>query len=345
MILSGLAYRRRIERKPVLAFLNRHLGRPAVTMDSTLPLAPFASRQARARGLPQAIAHRGYKARFPENTLAAFRGAVEVGAHAIETDLHLSRDGVVVLSHDATLKRCFGDPSRIADHDWEHLSTFRSLREPREPIARLVDLLEYVAKPEQKHIWLLLDIKTDDDISEMFTSLAAALASVPTDVPWNQRIILGLWTVEWVAACLRTLAEFPMSLIAWSPSLVSALLPVPNLNFTMFNYSFATPSGSRLRQQAKQRSRLVFSWTDNADEWMVSSIRNEIDGVVTDDPKRLLELCDQKSPKAAQEVKSIITAKETILWVVGNFLVLATEIVLWFTKGSPRSQVKKTLGV
>lgn len=49
--------------------------------------------------LPQAIAHRGYKAAYPENTLGAFRGAVGVGSHAIETDLHLSKDGVVVLSH------------------------------------------------------------------------------------------------------------------------------------------------------------------------------------------------------------------------------------------------------
>lgn len=48
---------------------------------------------------PQAIAHRGYKAANPENTLGAFKGAVEVGAHAIETDLRLSKDGVVVLSH------------------------------------------------------------------------------------------------------------------------------------------------------------------------------------------------------------------------------------------------------
>jgi glycerophosphoryl diester phosphodiesterase len=49
--------------------------------------------------LPQNIGHRGYKAAFPENTMAAFHGAVVAGAHALETDLHLSRDGVVVLSH------------------------------------------------------------------------------------------------------------------------------------------------------------------------------------------------------------------------------------------------------
>lgn len=51
------------------------------------------------RRLPQAIAHRGYKAKYPENTMGAFTGAVNVGAHAIETDIHLSKDRVVVLSH------------------------------------------------------------------------------------------------------------------------------------------------------------------------------------------------------------------------------------------------------
>lgn len=49
--------------------------------------------------MPQVIAHRGYKAEQPENTMGAFAGAVKVGAHALETDLHVSKDDVVVLSH------------------------------------------------------------------------------------------------------------------------------------------------------------------------------------------------------------------------------------------------------
>jgi len=64
-------------------------------------LSPTASSTLQTDGtsLPQAIAHRGYKAAYPENSMAAFVAAVEVGAHAIETDLHISKDGVVVLSH------------------------------------------------------------------------------------------------------------------------------------------------------------------------------------------------------------------------------------------------------
>ena len=49
--------------------------------------------------MPQAIAHRGYRAKHPENTMGAFQGAVEAMAHAIETDVHLTKDDVVVLSH------------------------------------------------------------------------------------------------------------------------------------------------------------------------------------------------------------------------------------------------------
>ena len=44
-------------------------------------------------------AHRGYKAVFPENTMGAFKGAADVETDAIETDVHLTKDDVVVLSH------------------------------------------------------------------------------------------------------------------------------------------------------------------------------------------------------------------------------------------------------
>jgi glycerophosphoryl diester phosphodiesterase len=64
----------------------------------------YARKDVSGNKRPQAIAHRGYKARFPENTMGAFKGAVDVGADALETDLHLSKDGVVVLSHVSWLK-------------------------------------------------------------------------------------------------------------------------------------------------------------------------------------------------------------------------------------------------
>lgn len=54
---------------------------------------------------PVAIAHRGGSGLRPENTLAAFDNAVSLGVDALECDVHLSRDGEVVIIHDATLER------------------------------------------------------------------------------------------------------------------------------------------------------------------------------------------------------------------------------------------------
>lgn len=54
---------------------------------------------------PLSIAHRGFSARFPENTLAAFKGAIDTGAHMIELDVNLSKDRQLVVIHDETVDR------------------------------------------------------------------------------------------------------------------------------------------------------------------------------------------------------------------------------------------------
>ncbi len=64
---------------------------------------------------PRIIAHRGASSAAPENTLAAFRLAVESGADGIEFDVQLSRDGVPVVIHDADLVRTAGMNKLVAD--------------------------------------------------------------------------------------------------------------------------------------------------------------------------------------------------------------------------------------
>ncbi|HEY8293267.1 MAG TPA: glycerophosphodiester phosphodiesterase [Thermomicrobiales bacterium] len=64
---------------------------------------------------PLIIAHRGASADAPENTLAAFRLAIAQGADGLECDLRMSADGVIVISHDDSLKRTYEHPIRIAE--------------------------------------------------------------------------------------------------------------------------------------------------------------------------------------------------------------------------------------
>jgi len=67
------------------------------------------------------LAHRGASAYAPENTLAAFYKGVEQGANGIETDLKMTRDGVVILFHDAVLDRTTNGTGEPGAHTWEEL--------------------------------------------------------------------------------------------------------------------------------------------------------------------------------------------------------------------------------
>ncbi len=64
---------------------------------------------------PLLIAHRGYRVRYPENTLTSFRAAVDAGVQMIELDVTLSKDRKVVVIHDDTLDRTTDGSGRVCD--------------------------------------------------------------------------------------------------------------------------------------------------------------------------------------------------------------------------------------
>jgi glycerophosphoryl diester phosphodiesterase len=88
------------------------------------------------------IAHRGASAEKPENTLAAFRRALALGADGIELDVQVTRDGVPVVFHDITLRRLTGQPGRLTAKTWAGLKKLRVHGTARIP--RLADVLALV---------------------------------------------------------------------------------------------------------------------------------------------------------------------------------------------------------
>src|SRR5215831_13344991 len=71
---------------------------------------------------PLVFAHRGGSALAPENTRAAFANGIALGADGIELDVHLSRDGVVVVHHDRTLDRTTKLRGALADRTADELN-------------------------------------------------------------------------------------------------------------------------------------------------------------------------------------------------------------------------------
>lgn len=66
-------------------------------------------------------AHRGWSEKYPENTMAAFRAAVELGVDQIETDVRVTKDNQLVLIHDATLDRTTDGTGRVCDFTLDEL--------------------------------------------------------------------------------------------------------------------------------------------------------------------------------------------------------------------------------
>ncbi|KAE9375665.1 putative glycerophosphoryl diester phosphodiesterase [Stipitochalara longipes BDJ] len=284
---------------------------------------------------PQAIAHRGYRAAFPENTMAAFKGAVKVGAHAIETDIHLTKDGVVVLSHDPTLERCFGKKDKIIDLEWREIEPLRTIQQPGEPMPRLQDLLEYLSEPEVEDIWVLLDIKTDNNADDVMRLIATTLNKGRSSRPWSERILLGFWIPYYLPLCTKYLPDYRTAHIGFSIPYARQFLKEPGVNFNMLQKSMVGPLGNKFLQDLKAAGRSIFLWTVNDEDRMKWCVMKEVDGVITDDPLKFLEISRNYN---GEQCRLPASQYGTAIWI--NILATLFGFMYRFRKsrGSQRSE-------
>ncbi|MGH2524503.1 MAG: glycerophosphodiester phosphodiesterase, partial [Anaerolineales bacterium] len=70
---------------------------------------------------PLSVAHRGHSIEYPENTLEAYRKAIELGVEMIECDVNITRDGQLIMIHDWKLDRTTNGTGRVSDATWEEI--------------------------------------------------------------------------------------------------------------------------------------------------------------------------------------------------------------------------------
>lgn len=102
------------------------------------------------------IAHRGFSGKYPENTMMAFRKAVDVGADGIETDLHMTSDGIIVICHDETIDRTTNGSGFIKDYTYDEIRKLDAGK--GEKIPSLDELLNFM---KDKNLLLNLELKND----------------------------------------------------------------------------------------------------------------------------------------------------------------------------------------
>ena len=142
------------------------------------------------------IAHRGASTRAPENTVEAVKLAWELGADAVEIDLHLSKDGVVVVYHDGDTERIGGRRGLVKNQTYAQLqqldvgvhkgSGFKGVRIPR-----LEDVLEAI--PAGKSIFI--ELKAGNELMAPLGKILAATRLQP-----DQLTIIGFDIAQMKAA-------------------------------------------------------------------------------------------------------------------------------------------------
>lgn len=163
-----------------------------------------------SNGRPLVVAHRGAPVAEPENTLASFRLALEMGANAIETDLHFSLDDEIVLHHDPTLERMTDGTGPVRGRTLAELKELRT-RMPdgslvNEPIPTLLELITLT----NASVPLLLELKDPLFLEERY---ARILAERLESTGMTEKVALVSFHFDYVLSVERVAPGLPIGFI------------------------------------------------------------------------------------------------------------------------------------
>jgi glycerophosphoryl diester phosphodiesterase len=165
------------------------------------------------RPKPYIMAHRGNRVACPENTLAAFRRAFEEGADILETDLHLTRDGVFVCIHDATVDRTTDGHGPVAEMTLAELKQLSAAYGRPAFAAERVPTLAELAARLPAEVALALELKTDRFLEP---AVAQQLAAELTALGVRARTLVVSFHLPRAQAVRAAAAEIPIGLITMS---------------------------------------------------------------------------------------------------------------------------------
>lgn len=250
---------------------------------------------------PRAFAHRGWhigELDGLENSLAAFRRAVDEGYTYVETDVHASADGVVVVHHDPTLDRTTDRAGTIAELPWDEVR--RASIGGKEPICRLEEVFE-----ELPGVNFNIDVKSDAAVEPVVRAIQRTGAI--------HRVALASFSSSRLARIRKlggpqlTSAMGPQSVVtAWAGGLLPFL---PVRGFVKGVMAQVPQQYGRLRvvdasfvRAIHRLGAEVHVWTIDDAEQMRTLLDIGVDGIVTDRPDTLREVLRERG--AWREVSS-----------------------------------------
>lgn len=240
---------------------------------------------------PLIIGHRGASAVAPENTMAAFREAIAVGADGIEFDVRLTRDGVPVVIHDSSLRRTGGLPQRVADLTASEISKIdvgswfaRSFANETVP-----SLAELFTLFQSNNSTLYLEMKCDS--AAEYAPLAEACCRLIDEYDFQERVIVECFqlpALREINSDIKTVALFEPSIS--NPSFLSDQIIINQAKDVgavalALHHRLARKS---LVEKAKAAGMHVAVWTVDDPSWIQRARTIGIDALITNDPAKLI---------------------------------------------------------
>ena len=241
---------------------------------------------------PLVIAHRGASLLAPENTLSAFAKAKELGADGVELDIHPTQDGVLVVTHDEHTHRLTGVHGRVnrmtldtlkkLDFGSHFSSQFRGEKIPT---------LEEVFELLKGRMWIDVEIKSlnirDDGREKKLVELMRKW-DMADQIEVSSFNIFALRRMAKLAPEIRRGYLFYEKQLGPSRRGGWAFYVKPY----SFNISHALLRNGMVKR-IHERGYRCWVWTVNEENQMQKLIEEGVDAIITDDPKKLMDLLRQ----------------------------------------------------
>lgn len=260
----------------------------------------------------QVHGHRGARAVLPENTLPAFEYAIEVGADAIELDLAVTRDNVLVVSHDPTLNPAIctspgGSPvirrltlAELRRWDCGSLKNPEFPRQKTVPGAKIPTLDEVLALAGRGDFLFNIETKLSADKPELAPppdEFARLIVEAVRRRKLESRVMVQSFDFRTLHAMKKLAPGIPLAaLYSRGDRDFVSVAREAGAGIIAPHYSLVTPERVGAAHQA---GLTVIAWTANDERVWQSLIAAGADGIITDDPAGLIDYLQRRGLRRA----------------------------------------------
>ena len=248
---------------------------------------------------PLSVAHRGHSIAFPENTLEAYRKAIELGVDMIECDVNITRDGQLVMMHDTTLDRTTTGTGRVSAATWNEIQRLEAGGKFRPEFAgvRVPSTEETLLLYKEAGILSCFEVKgADPDESDRI-----ALGLVDLFIKHNMldKAFLSSFNHE---VLQRAKSKCPELLLAPErlpddapPDPSEAVRQAKSFPAPVLQHQCTVLTAETVRA-LHENEIAVWSWPTDDESSIVFSVDAEADAVMGDDAQLMLEILNRMRP-------------------------------------------------